>query len=502
MDYKDAVRLNNFIVKPFGVELRHGYQIHQNTFEARINTIIPYQARNPVDNRMFGITYEGIYDITSRQDNAVKPTPEVTFVVKTVDVTDIWSWIPFSNLGENFVCAVSDLNGYYTYDATNEWVLQNANVTGPAGFDPLDLDYITSWKRRLWFVPANSTKAYYLPVNEIVGVVKEFDFGPYMRQGGEIKQIVSWTRDGGDGIDDFLIVLGSQGDVIVYQGTDPENSDTFAMVGIWDLGSLPAGRRLAIKSGGDLKVLCEIGLIDLSVLFSGAVNLASKDSLGYPVQTALAGAVNHTLNSEQWEVHYYPQEELFLVKEPNTSLLTDPQMWAAGVHSRGWGNLNDLPQQTLGVFENDLYGSDTLGNVYQLLIGNVDNLDFAGVAVEITGRLQTGFSNFGVPSLKKFHLIQPTFQASVAPAVQIRMYTEFNFSVIPGAPGFAQPTDGAQWDVDDWDASLWAGQEGTFQAWAGVDGIGFFGSLAMNVRGIGGTIFTHWSLGFEEGGFV
>jgi hypothetical protein len=502
MDYKDAVRLDNFIVKPFGVELRHGFQLHQNTFEFRINTIMPYEARDPDDSRLWGVTHEGIYDITSRQDNAVKPTPDVTFATQTEFVTDTWSWIPFSNLGENFLCAVGDLNGYYTYDATNEWVLQNGNMTGPAGFDSLELDYIMSWKRRLWFVPQESTKAYYLPVNEIVGEVQEFDFGPYMRQGGHIKQLVSWTRDGGDGIDDFLIVLGSQGDVIVYQGTDPANADTFAMVGIWDLGSLPTGRRLAIKSGGDVKVLCEIGLIDLSVLFQGAVNLASPESLGYPVQTVLSSVVNRTLNTEQWEVHYFSREELFIVKEPITALLTESQMWAANVHSRAWGNLNDLPQQTLGMFQEDLYSSDSDGNVYQILEGNVDNLDFESTSDEITGRIQTGFHNFGVAKLKKFQVVQPTFQSPVAPAVQLLMYTEFNFNVIPGSPGAGEPTEGAQWDIDKWDIALWAGQAGTFQAWIGVEGVGFFGSLAMNVRGVGGTIFTHWSFGFEEGGFV
>jgi uncharacterized protein YaiE (UPF0345 family) len=502
MDYQDAVRLDNFIVKPFGVELRHGYILHQNTFEFRINTIIPYQARVPADDRLFGVTYEGIYDITSRQDNAVKPTPDVTFATQTLDVTDLWSWIPFSNLGENFVCAVSDLNGYFTYDATGGWISRNAGMSGPVGFDPLDLDYIMSWKRRLWFVPQSGTKAYYLPVNQVVGVVEEFDFGPYMRQGGSIKQLVSWTRDGGDGIDDFLIVLGSQGDVIVYQGTDPANADTFAMVGIWDLGSLPLGRRLAIKSGGDVKVLCEVGLIDLSTLFQGAINLASKDSLGYPIQTAISSVVNRTLNTGQWEVHYFSPEELFVVKEPITVLLTESKMWAANVHSRAWGNLNDLPQQTLGMFQDQLYGSDSVGNVYQLLTGNVDNLDFEGFSSEITGRIQTGFYNFGTAKLKKFHVIQPTFQSLVAPALQVQMYTEFNFDALSGSPGFGAPTQGAQWDIDKWDIAVWAGLANTFQVWAGVQGIGFFGSLAMNVRGVGGTIFTHWSLAFEEGGFV
>jgi hypothetical protein len=375
-------------------------------------------------------------------------------------------------------------------------------MSGPGSFDPLDLDYITTWKRRLWFVGTGSTKAYYLPVNEIVGEVQEFDFGPYMRQGGVVKQLVSWTRDGGDGIDDFLIVLGSKGDVLVYQGTDPANADTFSMVGIWDLGSLPEGRRLAVKSGGDVKVLCEVGIIDLSVMFQGAVNLASKDSLGYPVQPTLSGVVNRTILAEQWEVHYFSQEEMFLVKEPITTLLADPQIWAANVHSRAWGNLNDLPQQTLGMFQDDLYGSDADGNIYQLLTGDVDNLDFEGDSNEITGRLQTGFHNFDVAALKKFHIVQPTFQSSIAPAVQILMYTEFNFDIIPGSPTFGAPVEGPVWDDALWDQAIWAGQAGTFQAWAGVNGIGFFGALAMNVRGVGGLIFTHWSLAFEEGGFV
>jgi len=502
---EDALQLRNFWVKPYGLELRPGYRIHQNTLNDPVNTLMAYEAVVPGDNKLFAVTFEGIYDVTSRQDNAVQPPRDVTFGSQIPGVTDQMSWTMFSTGGEQYLCCVSFTAGYWTYSTSSGWVQHIAGVAPGEidGADPLLFDYIMVWKRRLWFVKDGDMSAWYLPVDQIAGTVLEFDFGSQMRQGGTIQQLVSWTRDGGDGLDDFLIVIGSQGDIISYQGTDPANADTFAMVGIWDVGRVPSGRRIAMKSGGDVQVLCETGILPLSELFTGALKIGGPDSLGYNIQTILARKVSENLDEPQWELHYYPREEQFMIKEPVTINERAARIWSASVHNNAWSQLSNLPIQTVVVFESTMYGGDLDGNVYELFIGDSDDVDFDGLPnLDLIGRIQTGFSNGGVAELKRCQLVEPVFQGKSAPGIQVVMHNEWDFNNLQGSPAFFLSNDGAMWDVDFWDQAYWSGSGNTYQAWSGVGCLGRYHSLYMTVRGPSRLIFTHWTETFEVGGLM
>ncbi len=505
MTPQDALQLRNFWVKPYGLELRPGYRIHQNNLNDPVNTLMPYEARFPGDNKLFAVTFEGITDVTSRQENLVQPPRDVTWSSQIPGTTDTVNWVQFNTLGENYLCVVCETNGYWTYSTSTGWV-QHVAGTNPGeidGTDPLPFDYIMSWKRRLWFVKVGETSAWYLPVNQIAGQVQEFDFGPYMRQGGTIEQLVSWTRDGGDGLDDFLIIIGSQGDVIAYQGTDPANSDTFAMVGIWDVGRVPTGRRIAMKSGGDVQILCETGVIPLSELFTGALKIGGPGSMGYNIQTVLARAISINIDEPQWEIIYYPKEEQIMIKEPVTINEVQARIWTASVHNNAWSQLVGLPIQTLGILESTMYGADQDGNVYELFIGNSDDVGFDGLPnLDLLGQVQTGFSNYDQAELKRCQLVEPVFQGDSAPGVQVRMQTEFDFSVLPGSPQFFAPNDGAIWDVDFWDQAFWSGSQDTYLAWAGTGCLGRYLSLFLSVRGPARLVFTHWTISFEVGGLM
>ena len=505
MTPQDALQLRNFWVKPYGLELRPGYRIHQNNLNDPVNTMMAYEAKVPGDNKLFAVTFQGITDVTARQDNPGVPARDVTFGSQIPGITDQWSWIMFSTGDENYLCAVNQTNGYFTYSTSTGWVNHPAGVAAGEidGADPLLFDYIMSWKQRLWFVNASSNKAYYLPVSQLAGTVQEFDFGNYIRQGGTIQQLVSWTRDGGDGLDDFLVVIGSQGDVVIYQGTDPANADTFAMVGIWDVGRVPEGRRIAMKSGGDVQILCETGILPLSELFTGMLRgVASEESMGYNIQTILARKVSSNLDDAQWELHYYPQEEQVMIKEPVTINETSARIWSASVHNHAWSQLIGLPVQTLVVFESTMYGSDQDGNVYELFIGDSDDVGFDGLPnLDLVGQIQTGFTNYDSPDLKRCQLVEPVFVGESAPGVQVQMKTEFDFAVLPGSPQFFAPDDGAMWDVDFWDQAYWSGQS-TYQAWAGAGCLGRYLSLFLSVRGPARLVFTHWTLSFEIGGMM
>lgn len=53
----------------------------------------------------------------------------------------------------------------------------------------------------------------------------------------------TWTLDSGEGLDDYLVVTTSEGQVGVFRGTDPTSVATWGLVGVWNLGE-PIGAGL------------------------------------------------------------------------------------------------------------------------------------------------------------------------------------------------------------------------------------------------------------------
>ena len=80
--------------------------------------------------------------------------------------------------------------------------------------------------------------------------------------GGYLVAAGTWTIDAGYGVDDNLVFITSNGEVIVYSGTDPSDITKFALVGVWRIGK-PVGKRCLMKYGGDMIILTYNGLYPL-----------------------------------------------------------------------------------------------------------------------------------------------------------------------------------------------------------------------------------------------
>ena len=75
--------------------------------------------------------------------------------------------------------------------------------------------------------------------------------------------MTNWTIDNAAGIDDYAAFISSEGEVAIYQGTDPSNASTWALKGTFRIGR-PIGRRCAIKAGADVLILTTDGAFPLS----------------------------------------------------------------------------------------------------------------------------------------------------------------------------------------------------------------------------------------------
>ena len=104
-----------------------------------------------------------------------------------------------------------------------------------------------------------------MPPDQITGEATLFDFGALWVRGGYLNQIITWTIDDGNGADDHLAAISSEGEVAIYQGIDPSDAEKWALQGVYYAGA-PVGRRSACRYGGDIAILTQFGLVILSNL--------------------------------------------------------------------------------------------------------------------------------------------------------------------------------------------------------------------------------------------
>ena len=243
----DALVLTNLIPKQQGVELRKGWQQITESLEASIESVFGYTAPNPEDNKVFVAANGNIYDVTDGTYTVAVPS--------TGSDADEWWTTQFSTPGDTFLLAVSPGAGYWTYSTSSGWVDRTAATLGL----PTSVRTVAVWKQRVWFTAEGDANVYYLDnVDVVTGNCTSFAMGSTLRNGGYVSALINWTMDAGFSIDDFLIVVGTEGDVGVWQGTDPTSVDTFSLKGVWYVGPVPKYGRFYTGYGGDVMILSEL----------------------------------------------------------------------------------------------------------------------------------------------------------------------------------------------------------------------------------------------------
>ena len=505
-DQSTAIKLENLIPRAYGCALRSGYVQWATLLGGEVRTLMNYQS--PTAEKMFAAASNGgVSDITVQ--SAMPPSP--LFFTPTADVLGEWSWTNFSNEFGHFLLAVSPGAGYWVYNGTTWTQVTKGTGTGQiSDADPLDpcdpqkFAYVFAWKGFVAFVERNSARVWYLPYGQYAGAATLFDFGPQLPHGGAIDIICNWTVDGGDGIDDKFVIFGHEGDVVIYGGTDPNDASTFAKQGSWYVGRLPVGRRCVIRYSNDLAVLSERGLSFLSELLRGRGFFMNAET-AQRVNAELSKAVKVSMNGRYWELQFLPNEQLILINTPTLSAID--MQWAYEVNTKAFCTLAGMPMLNVELALGRTYFGDADGNVWQAFTGNSDGArEVGGQPVQgkdLEGVVISAFMPFGEAIREKiFHMVRPAFLSSSPPAVKVSMNPDWIFNAPSGTPIFSPSFGASFWDSAIWNVSVWGGAQQSYAAWVGVQGMGFYGALAMKVRGTAGTTFVSWQAIVEAGGIL
>ena len=522
----DAYNLINWIPQQYGVRVRKGYTDWATGMDGPVTTVMsyfPHYATIPsnlslatlpetLPGQVFGVTDTNIFDITTR--GAVgTPVRHMSGIQNAASIT----WHMFTNAAGSFLMCCSETDGYFFYDGTawqypTEGTGTGQIISGSPEYtcDPHNFCYVLPWNHRLYFIEKNTSHIWYLATDAIYGTATVFDVGPLLKHGGSLAWLYNWTIDAGGVINNYLVICGEMGDILIYGGQDPANPagfPPFQIMGEWYVGPVPKGRDGFEQIGGDLVILSTMGIYPLSQVTRGGAQVLQATGKEYTtkIQNMLNHDVQSTFNMYGWHLHLIPQENILLVTVPNVTGIFDNQ-YALQLVVNEWTILQGIEMQAIDNIAGYTFVGASDGEVQVAFFGNQDDVQIGQtLGNPIYGLIQPAFSYFDrkEPDLrgrfKHFLLVRPTFLSTQMPSVETFMNVDFQ-KTVPAVSPAASTQQGSLFDSALWDRGVWGGDYNTYQDWLDAEGIGFAGSLSMATYTSADTVLTSIDYMFEAGG--
>ncbi len=461
MDPKRAPILNNWVPRPGYVELRGGYNQY-NSIQATspVETLMVY--RSGSGEKLFAAAGTKIYDVS---------TNATANAVLTGLTSARWQYVNFTPAnGTTVIQLCNGSDALRQFDGTN-WT--TPNITGlPAGFATSSIININSQKRRLWYVLANSTVAAYMPTDAITGpIAGTQDCGAFWTKGGHMVAMANWTVDGGTGPQDYAVFISSRGQLSIFSGTDPTNSNVWALVGTFDIAP-PIGLRCFTRVGSDLMLITQQGVIPVSQALPFDPSADRSVAVTARIQNAMAQASLLYRSNFGWQFITYPAQQLAFLNIPLTEN-NNQQQFVMNTLTGAWCQFIGWNANCFEIYNDGLYWGGNAGQINLGYVGSADGY------TSIPADMQCAFNWLDEPGkVKRMTMIQPLLNLGGNLTPSLAVDTDFQTSTAVAPVGTL--TSGAVWDTALWDTALWPGLSINFIQWLSVDAIGH--ALAVRMR--------------------
>ena len=474
MKPNEAVRLENWIPDTGGIRTRDGATPWSTGLGSAIETLMPYLPASGT-GKLFAATPDKIWDATVNGPATV---------AKSGLGNGRWDSRNFSTTGGRYLVAVNGLDPGQSYDGT-AW--SNLAITGVSTGALVGVHIHV---RRLWFVQSGSLSPWYLPVSAIAGAAKQFPLESFFTKGGYLLAMNSWTHDGGDGPDDYAVFVSSEGEVVVYSGTDPDTAGEWNLVGTFTIPR-PIGRRCMFKAGADIGILTSQGVVPMSSMIGLTRSAANRVAITDKISGAFRTSFVQAGNLFGWSVTEYPKGNLLIVNVPVAERLTQ-QQFVMNTATGAWCRFTGLNAGCWAEFGADIFMGGNDGTVYRY--GDPP-------PQPIVASLQTAYLKFNSPKTKRFMMARPTFLAFPGYAPKLYILTDYDTRLVTMEVIRFQAT-GVAWDEAQWDIAPWGADPSPVLPWQSVEGVGMAGSVALSIATQDIVTLNGIDVTFEAGGLL
>lgn len=366
-----------------------------------------------------------------------------------------WQWTNYKNR----LFLVDGEDPPLDYDGTD---LTETAWTGPA--DTSLLVNVWVYKARLMFAESESASFWYPALaGAVTGDLVEFDLGQFTERGGYLMAGGTYSRDAGDGLDDYLVLVMSTGEVFIYGGVDP--GDDLTMVGRYQVGR-PMGRRCLTKIGGDLVILTHSGIIPVSLILSGDITgVIDVHPVWGKIRPATVDAARLYGATPGWELVHNDDAGVLICSVPivqNTVYDQHVQNTLTGAWAR-W----DIAATTWCEFRGKLFFAGADGVVYEMGAAKDD------AGTPISARARGSYSYFQDPRRKHAHMSKPVISSSGP--LQYTMVLEADYAdsgPLPALQALPVSVTGTLWGKGKWGTFKWGStRQGTLE-WVETPAVG------------------------------
>ena len=465
MEPLDAVQLINFFPTISNCVLRGGSTNWATGMTGQVQTIMVYNGGS--SSKMFAAV--GTPDLKF-YDASTAGAATATTVTSLTNA--IWEYINITTTGGTYLYAVNGADKPQLYDGTSWVAIDAASTPAITGVTTTTLSNVTLFKNRLWFIQKDTLKAWYLPTSAVGGAAQVLDLSAIAKFGGHLVDLDTWTIDAGYGVDDNLVFVTSNGEVIVYRGTDPASDATWALTGVWKLGS-PIGNRTMLKWGGDLLILTYDGLMPMAQSLQSS-RLDPRVALSNKIQGAITQATTNyggTHAAVGWQVYYNARRNAVWINVPIAE--GQQEQYVMNTITTSWSQFQGWPANCWETYnDNPYYGGN--GVVVRAWDDTyVDNTS------NIATNVFQAFNYFESRGVKKyFTRARPSIFTNGSPAIFVGINVDFNVDDTT-APISASASAVGLWDAGTWDSALWGSGLQITNNWQGVTGLGYCGSIQL-----------------------
>jgi hypothetical protein len=474
MPATDAFQMDNWFPYNTSVDTRGGSLDFATGFGNPIESLEVYTAAS--STKMFAFAGGNVYDVSA---GGAAGTPLLT----GRSSNKIQSCM-FSNAGVQALLMFSGNDAPLWYNGTTLAALAITGLTGSQNtlYSPM------AFKGRVYLAQQGQLGFYYLGVGAIQGAASYFDLSQQCLKGGGVAAIVSASvADTGVGPQDYAVFATTEGEYVIYSGTDPSNAANWGLVSRY-YGPAPIGPKCWFKFRSDVYFITEEGILSLTEIRQLGDDNEDSGYITSKLGRAFTDLTSQYKSVQGWCGMLYPRGNALYVNMPMTSGPNGPYcQYVMNTNTNAWTRYLGLNALCWALFNRTPYFGTYDGRITQADTGFTDNgtpvnavcrqawNTFEGISLEI------GQAN------KQFHFAAFTLAADGAPALACALNADFEDDQ-PSNTTSITPTPGATWDTATWDVDSWAGGAATQTLTVPVGKFGFTASIWMQAQSPASTV--------------
>jgi len=411
---------------------------------------------------LFASDTANIYNITSPVDSSTPPSPVVTG-----QTSGYYSTAQFGTAGGDYLYAVNGTDDALLYDSGTYIPINGASTPAISGVSTDTFSFVWSFASRLFFIEKNTMNAWYLPVDSIGGTANVFSPAGIFQEGGYLIFGGKWSLDSGNGLDDKCLFFSSEGEVAVYQGTNPGDASSWSKVGVYQLAK-SIGINGTMSAGGDLLIATQDGIIPISEAVNKDTAALSLAAVTRAIEPEWKRRVAERTQLP-WEILKWSANNMMVVTVPSIDDSQPYMCLVANMTTGAWCSFTGWDARCVALFGNVGYFGTSTGTIHQMeAAGSDDGMPYVCTFVGLPDQMRTP----GV--YKVIHSARITCTSNYPFKAKVSASMDYRIS-LPTAPSSTPAMTTGGWDSGLWDVALWdSGQDATVSTqWASIGKSGF-----------------------------